>query len=327
MLDGICDYVTFIAVYAALAAAMVRQDGAWVILPVVLAGICHAAQSAAYEAQRQDYVFWAWGRGTAPAALRPAAGNNPLPASFAVLLGIYERLQTAMGGDAGFDQALQAKLMTEPAEPIRARYQARFAPAIRRWSVLSSNVRTLGIFIGALLGMPLLYFVLEIFGLSLILFILARRQQDRKAAFIAELNRKRRNGTSLVINITVSPASTPSAAPSTPQSRARKNSSGNDSSTPPRRPRNNCLARPSETSMGSSGTSQMSSTAALVISNSNSRTPSWCTPSKAESSPGPAKPATAKARTENNARPLNTRSTSRRIAGRSWLSRSFTNSG
>jgi phosphatidylglycerophosphate synthase len=188
VLDGICDYVTFISVYLALGLAMARQDGAWVVLVVALAGACHAVQSAAYEAQRQNYVFWAWGRGSPVAASgRPEAARKP--GLFAWLLGIYEGVQGLVGSDIGFNQALLAKLGASPAadEAIRARYRARFAPSLRHWSILSSNYRTLGIFICALPRLPLLYFVFEIFGFSLILLILARRQTSRAAGFIAEI--------------------------------------------------------------------------------------------------------------------------------------------
>jgi len=189
VLDGICDYVTFISVYIALGIAMARQDGALVVLVVMLAGGCHAVQSAAYEAQRQNYVFWAWGRGS-PVARSGRLGVARKPGLFAWLLGIYESVQGVVGSDIGFNQALLARLGASPAagDSIRARYRARFAPSLRHWSILSSNYRTLGIFICALLGLPLLYFVFEIFGFSMILIILARRQTRRAAGFIAELS-------------------------------------------------------------------------------------------------------------------------------------------
>lgn len=188
VLDGICDYVTFIAVYIGLGLAMARYDGSIVLIPVALAGACHAAQSAAYESERQDYVFWAWGRGTMPTSIRPANREKKAGFLFAALLGAYEILQGLMGSSAEFNRALYAKLNTSPApEAIRARYRDRFAPAIRRWSILSSNYRTLAIFICAFVRMPLLYFLFETIGLSLILFILARRQSARAASFIEEI--------------------------------------------------------------------------------------------------------------------------------------------
>src|SRR5580698_7013607 len=51
ILDGICDYVTFIAVYSALAIVLSRQMGrsAWAL--AIVAGLCHIFQAAAYEFQ------------------------------------------------------------------------------------------------------------------------------------------------------------------------------------------------------------------------------------------------------------------------------------
>ncbi len=188
VLDGICDYVTFISVYLGLGLAMARQDGASVWLLVGLAGVCHAAQSAAYEAERQDYVFWAWGRGSMPASIRPADRQKKTPGLFGALLAAYERLQGFMGNSIAFNRALYARLNASPAgEAIRARYRARFAPAIRHWSILSSNYRTLAIFICAFIRMPILYFAFEIIVLSAVLFILGRRQSARAAGFLAEI--------------------------------------------------------------------------------------------------------------------------------------------
>ncbi|MDE1883633.1 MAG: CDP-alcohol phosphatidyltransferase family protein, partial [Rhodospirillales bacterium] len=65
VLDGICDYVTFTAVYVGLALAMSRFMGGWAWVLVACSGAAHAVQSAAYEMQRQDYNFWGWGRASA----------------------------------------------------------------------------------------------------------------------------------------------------------------------------------------------------------------------------------------------------------------------
>jgi len=76
----------------------------------------------------------------------------------------------------------------DAAETIRARYCMNFAPCIRRWAVLSSNARTLAIFLLALAGAPLLYFLLEIFGFTAVLaWLLAaqrRRYEDFASSFL-----------------------------------------------------------------------------------------------------------------------------------------------
>jgi len=195
VLDGICDYVTFIAVYVALAIVLSRQYGDWMWVLVVAAGGCHAVQSAAYEAQRQEYNFW--GRGQAsmklpdPGAAPPnAAAMTPAQLLMNFLYRQYVRLQLLVSGIAPeFHTRLAAMLDAEPerAAEIRRRYRDMFAPAIRRWAVLSANYRTLGIFIGTFFKMPQYYFWFEILGFSAILIVLLSRQRARYALFLEGL--------------------------------------------------------------------------------------------------------------------------------------------
>jgi hypothetical protein len=70
---------------------------------------------------------------------------------------------------------------------LRDAYCAQFAPLVRRWGVLSSNYRTLGIFIAALLKRPLLFFAFEIIGFSIILLVLLSAQKAQNAAFLKRL--------------------------------------------------------------------------------------------------------------------------------------------
>src|ERR1700722_19653488 len=62
VLDGISDNVTFLAVYTALAISLSRRHGDWIYALVAISAMCHAVQSASYEAQRQEYEYWGWGR-------------------------------------------------------------------------------------------------------------------------------------------------------------------------------------------------------------------------------------------------------------------------
>ncbi len=195
VLDGICDYVTFIAVYVGLALALSRDHGGRIWVLVIAAGVCHAAQAAAYEAQREEYNFW--GRGRASITLpdldaRPAgSGGQSLPQRATDLLyRQYLRLQLLVSGiDPTFRARLSALLQGEPARAtaIRQRYCDVFAPVIRRWSVLSANYRTLGIFACALFKRPQYYFWFEIVGFSAILIVLLVRQRSRSAAFLDNL--------------------------------------------------------------------------------------------------------------------------------------------
>ncbi len=190
VLDGLCDYVTFIAVYVALALALSRQDGNWVWGLIAVSGLCHAAQSASYEAQRQDYDFWGWGRASVNHLARNAEPRSRARKIADRLHQLYARIQGQLAGDIiGYQGKLAAIVQRDPehAPLIRARYRKVFAPAVRRWSVLSANTRSLGIFICALFQAPLYFFWFEIFGLGLIWFFLLSRQAARYARFFRQL--------------------------------------------------------------------------------------------------------------------------------------------
>jgi len=181
ILDGICDYVTFIAVYSALAATLSRDLGGWAWALAGAAGLAHAVQSAAYEAQRQEYAFWGLDKTSAKLAMPRPAGGAPGP--MARLHRLYVGAQLLVSGPAiQFRDRLARAIAgggAERAAALRARYRAIFAPAVRRWSILSANYRTIGLFIGAAIGRPHYYFIFEIFGFSAILALLLAYQRSR----------------------------------------------------------------------------------------------------------------------------------------------------
>ena len=196
VLDGVCDYVTFIAVYVALAAAMRPEIGVWAWVLAATAGLCHAIQAAAYEAQREDYRYFA--TGAAPMRANPGPPvreMGPAPRSrvrraFDALHDGYQRVQRrATSGQAPDRRRLSAALERSPAgvPDLSRRYRDAFAPALRRWSILSSNYRTLGIFLCAWFKAPVVYFAFEIVGLSAILAGLSVDQRLRYARFLATI--------------------------------------------------------------------------------------------------------------------------------------------
>lgn len=184
VLDGICDYVTFTAVYVGLALAMASRLGGWVWWVVVLSGLAHALQSAVYEMQRQDYNFLGLGR---QSAALPQMQTKPK--GFAGHLHhIYARIQVwGAGGAVGFRRQFFSLLAAHPdqADALRAAYRRDFAPVVRRWGILGANYRTLGIFIAAIIKLPILYFFFEIFGFTAVLGVLLVLQLRHYRAFLA----------------------------------------------------------------------------------------------------------------------------------------------
>jgi phosphatidylglycerophosphate synthase len=194
VLDGISDNVTFLAVYTALALALSRTHGDWMYALVALSAVCHAVQSATYEAQRQEYGYLGLGR--KPQESPPPEGlerDGEGPPVIRRLFNFLDRVFfaglsfPAAGIRSKFREAMAAALQREPgrAAEIRERYRATLAPQLRTWSILSANYRTLGIFIAAVLQAPEYYFGFEIIGFSAALAVLIRRLSASYAGFVS----------------------------------------------------------------------------------------------------------------------------------------------
>ncbi|MGC8519063.1 MAG: CDP-alcohol phosphatidyltransferase family protein [Steroidobacteraceae bacterium] len=188
VLDGLSDASTFAAVYTAFALALSREYGPRSVALVVAAAACHLVQAATYEAQRQEYDHWAWGRGSPPPARAAVGGASAAPA----LLGLLDRLYYV---GLSFPAArvmertratLSVALVGQPGREalIHERYRETFAPLLRQWSLLSANYRTLGIFACVLLEAPQYYFWFTIIGFNAIMVWLIHRQGERCKALL-----------------------------------------------------------------------------------------------------------------------------------------------
>jgi CDP-diacylglycerol---serine O-phosphatidyltransferase len=196
VLDGISDNVTFLAVYTALAIALSHKNGDWMYALVALSAMCHAVQSASYEAQRQEYDYLGWGRKPQEPPPRDSPerdGDGPPVIRW--LFDFLHRLFFAglsfptAGISRKFRETMTAALQREPGQAalIRQRYRETLAPQLRGWSILSANYRTLGIFISALFKAPEYYFGFEIIGFSAALAVLIRRQSTSHEVLLSLL--------------------------------------------------------------------------------------------------------------------------------------------
>jgi CDP-diacylglycerol---serine O-phosphatidyltransferase len=159
LLDGFCDYATFIMVYLALALSM---HPIWLLLAVP-AGAAHAAQAAWYEAERERYALLSVG-------LRPVV---PVPLSF-FDRGYAWLQRTVMPPLTGFTDDLE-----------RGDYRQVTAPAVRNAALFGANLRTLGIAVAALAGHPAIYWLWELVMLSLAAPFFARRLRAAESRLLA----------------------------------------------------------------------------------------------------------------------------------------------
>jgi len=182
VLDGISDDLTFVAVYTGLALALGREYGHRIYALVAAAAVCHLVQAATYEAQRQEYDLWAW---RCRSRQREGAAVGAAPAAPG-LLGLLERLfYEGLSFPAArvmkrIRATMTAAFERQPGREalICERYRETFAPLLRRWSLLSANYRTLGIFGCALLKAPQWYFWFTIIGFNAIMVWLIHRQGE-----------------------------------------------------------------------------------------------------------------------------------------------------
>jgi phosphatidylglycerophosphate synthase len=192
VLDGISDDSTFVAVYTALALALGHEYGHWLYALVIAAAASHLVQAATYEAQRQEYDLWGYGR-RSPQPARAAVGTAPVAPG---LLGLLDRLfYVVLSFPAArvMDRTRATMTVALRRQPerealIRERYRETFAPLLRQWSVLSANYHTLGIFICALLKAPQYYFWFTLIGFNLIMVWLIHREGERRKLLVIALD-------------------------------------------------------------------------------------------------------------------------------------------
>ena len=186
VLDGLCDYGTFILVYLSLALASAQVLGSWVWLVAVLAGLSHAAHAGAYEFERQSYGFWVHGKASARLITpdvfrRKLQDRTGAVRLFEYLHLAYLHIQYRVAGvDWALLDELHARLGEADGEAeVREAYRAVQRPAVRRWALLCSNYHTLAIFVACLAGSPLAYFLFEIVVLNAV-FAGLRYMQARR---------------------------------------------------------------------------------------------------------------------------------------------------
>lgn len=191
VLDGVVDHVTFALVYVSLTIASAAIWGNWVWWLTAAAGISHAVQASTYEFQRQSYNYWVFGN-KSDQPVRPSEyrrsmkGVSGIKRLFAwVQLG-YLYVQYRL---AGINNELIGSLLELKDGPhaveMREAYRSTNLRAVKRWSVLSSNYRTIAIFVACLASNPLLFFVFEILFLNAALLALQVMQTRRNRALLS----------------------------------------------------------------------------------------------------------------------------------------------
>lgn len=209
LVDGLCDNLSFAAMYLAILFSWVHYVDRWFLAVFVimwLAGISHSAQSALADYQRQLFLFYCYGKGgpesESPEALKERIRVEPswfkrfmlrLHTSYAReqrwLLRSSDELQRRFD-DLGRDRPALRAAFAE-------RYRAANTTLVKWWALGATNIHKFGIAASAFL--PVLFasgplhelgmvahFLWDIaLNLPIVALILVQRRSDRR--LLAEL--------------------------------------------------------------------------------------------------------------------------------------------
>lgn len=171
VIDGICDYATFGAIYISIGLQLMPAWGGGAWLLVALAGASHAVQSAAFERQRASYIYWTSKvLAMTPEQLEKLKADAPESSAFRGLMAYYDTIQRPFRPiPCDAERWLKDEVLAGRGGEAAALYRAIYRPAVMMWSLLSANNRTIVIFISFLVGLPQGYPWFELFALNIIL--------------------------------------------------------------------------------------------------------------------------------------------------------------
>ena len=165
LVDGVCDHLSQVLIYLALASSLARSLGgeAWLLASV--AGAAHFLQANAYETGRKTYRRWVYGAAWMRQTRTPGA-RGPRAALAALYIGISSLFSP---GEATLEAAMENAIASGPdnARTARGIYREAHQRLVKASGVLDSNTRTLAVFFSMLCGSALWFFLFEAVVLTL----------------------------------------------------------------------------------------------------------------------------------------------------------------
>jgi len=171
IVDGLCDHLGFGMVYVALALSLQPEYGGWIWLLALAAGISHAVQAGALEFHRDSYDCWVHGKvGKCVPSLEGITLDYGTSA-LSRLLGsghlLYIKLQYLVSEADNEIIVGERKMRSDPErENLARKFRHHSLGAVRMWTWLSSNKRTIALSIFCLAKLPVLFFIYEIVVLN-----------------------------------------------------------------------------------------------------------------------------------------------------------------
>ncbi len=192
ILDGLGGSLVFFSMYIHICFRYVNDGGEigyWIFLVALAAGFCHSLQSAMADYFRNAYLQY--GSVESKGELTTAEnvesryrgiswGSDPLQKLFLRIYLNYTRQQEQFSpAFQRFRRFVDSRWGGNPPESFRARYRTASRPLLKYFNYLTINGRVLTLFAFVAFGVPVLFFPVEIIGMSLLLWIVLAVQERR----------------------------------------------------------------------------------------------------------------------------------------------------
>jgi hypothetical protein len=193
IVDGVCDYLSHVAVYGALAWVLSVQIGPWAWLLAIAAGVSRAVQANHYESSRRTYQWWVYDHPWMRQSLRDSPPAQGWARFAGGLARGYLKVSAWASADDGALIAERERLKGgSQAEAARKLYAKAYLPLVKRAAWLGALHETQAVFVCMIVGGPtgwgpLLLFVYELAVLNAVMAWSIARQKRANAKLAAEL--------------------------------------------------------------------------------------------------------------------------------------------
>lgn len=201
ILDGFGGNLWFFSIYIHLCLRFMTAGGTPLIfLFAALCGLSHSLQSAMADYYRNYYMFFKYGREKSEIDKSGPLQNEYEQYSWSknfykkFLMRVYvnytiEQEFLSVKLRQLYDRTID-KYGTDIPEWLREKYVKLHKPLIKYFNILTTNTRMIVLFIGLIIGMPMIYWLFELTILNFLLIYVVWKQERNSSLLLKELKEK-----------------------------------------------------------------------------------------------------------------------------------------
>lgn len=201
ILDGFAGNLWFVSIYLHLWLRYMNEGVTpFLFVFVLLCGISHSIQSAMADYYRNYYMFFKYGKEKSEIDKSGSLRNEYEQLSWRknfyrkFLLRVYVNYTVEQEFFSVKLRALYDKTISnygaDVPEWLRNKYVRLHKPLIKYFNILTTNTRMIVLFIGLILGIPVIYWIFELTILNILLIYVVWKQERSAAMLLNELTKR-----------------------------------------------------------------------------------------------------------------------------------------